>query len=207
MSKGAVITADIVNFTRLPRPGQKKLIADLSSLMKQHKFDFYRGDSFNVYLKHPGDALKLVFQFRASARKFNESSDVPEIDIRASIGIGDVDTPVRSLRTATGEAFTLSGRNLDAIIKSGERLIIASTDSRINPALKVIAHFMDYLIRKLTSKQAEVVLELSKDLTQTETAIHLNKSQPTINQHVQSADWAEISKLLDEYRQLNPQYQ
>jgi hypothetical protein len=199
----AAITGDIVNFTRLTAPAQKKLVADLSKLMHNYKFDFYRGDSFNVYARQPKEALRLVLQLRTSARKLIRDAATPETDIRVSIGIGEVNAPVRTLRTATGGAFTLSGRNLDAITRSGERLTIVSENTAINPALKVIASFMDYLLNRLTAKQAEVVFELSGNLTQTEVAERLHKSQATINQHVQSSGWNEMEKLLEEYESLN----
>jgi hypothetical protein len=201
--KGAVITGDIVNFTSLSTPVQKKLITNLSGLLQMHKFDFYRGDSFNAYTSHPKDALRLALQLRATARKLIINASSPENDIRISIGIGEVDSPLRTLKTATGEAFTLSGRNLDTIVKSGKRLIIVSADSAINPALRIIALFMDYLLSKLTAKQAEVVFELSNKLTQTEAAERLHKSQATINQHVQSAGWNEMEILINEYESLN----
>ena len=199
---GAVLTGDIVNFTSLGVLSQKKLIADLSGLMHSHKFDFYRGDSFNAYIRNPGDALRLALQLRAWTRRLIRSASGPEADIRISIGIGEVESPVRTLRTATGEAFNLSGRNFNSMLKSEERLIMVSGDQALNPLLKVMALFIDYLLNRLTAKQAEVVFELSNHRTQTEVAERLHKSQATVNQHVQSGGWHELEILLNEYESL-----
>jgi hypothetical protein len=207
LNPSAVITADIVNYTRLSRADEKKLISILSSLLSEHKFEFYRGDSFQVYVKEAEDALKLTLQIRAAAKKFMQKSAMPVTDVRASIGIGQVNTPVRTLRTASGEAFIISGRNFDEMRRPDQRLVIQSAVPVINPGLNVTAHFVDFIFRQLTSKQAEVVFELLKDKTQAEIAKRLKKSQATINQHAQSAGWNEIDKILEEYRQLTGQLQ
>jgi hypothetical protein len=207
MGNAAVITADIANYTGLSTSDQQKLIGILSVLAKQHKLEFYRGDSFQVYLKHPQEALKLLLKMRTAAKGINQASMVPVSDIRASIGIGLVNIPVKTISTATGEAFILSGRSFDGMLKSDQQLVIQAGIPSISPALRLIASFVDYLLSQLTSKQAEVVFELLNNHTQIETARKLNKSQATINQHLQSAAWTEIEKLLDEYEQLTSQLQ
>jgi hypothetical protein len=207
MRKAAVITGDIVNYTKLSSTNQKKLIDIISSLAKPYKLGFYRGDSFQVYLKRPNESLKLLILLRAAAKKINQGSKMPLADIRASIGIGEVEEPVRTLKTATGEAFILSGRSFDAIVGSLQKLIIQSAIPSMEPALKVIAYFVDYLLERLTSKQAEVVFELLNGHAQIEAARILHKSQATISQHLQSAGWAEIEKLLNEFDGLISQIQ
>jgi hypothetical protein len=206
MATGAVITADIANYTLLSKPAQKKLINLIHLLAKAYKIEFYRGDSFQVYLKHPGEALKLILNFRTAAKAIDQTSMKPAADVRAGIGIGQVNTPVRAIKTATGEAFILSGRGFDGMVKSKQRLIIQSELPSLNQTLKVIASFTDYLMDQLTSKQAEVVFELLNHETQLEAARKLHKSQATISQHVQSAGWTEIVQLLDNYAQLTAQF-
>jgi hypothetical protein len=207
MANGAVITADIANYTLLSKPDQARLIDSISVLGSQYALEFYRGDSFQLYLKHPAEALKLLLKLRTAAKTIHKDTMTPVADIRASLGIGQVDVPIKDLKTATGEAFILSGRSFDGMVKSEQRLIIQSELPSINPALRIIAYFTDYLLHQLTSKQAEVVFELLNDQTQIETARKLNKSQATVNQHLQSAAWAEIEKLLVEYEQLTIQFQ
>src|SRR5882672_9177406 len=98
MPVAAVITGDIVNSTLLVPKLEKKMIAQLSVLLKHHKFEFYRGDSFQVYIKDPSEALELLFRLRTQARCYSFIHDV-----RGSIGIGKMNTPLRDLRTATSE--------------------------------------------------------------------------------------------------------
>ena len=87
-------------------------------------------------------------------------------------------------------------------MKTGQRLYIICSEKNelANLGLRVLAGFVDYIFQRLTSKQAAVVFELLQKRTQIETAKRLKKSQATINKHTQSAGWAEIEKLLADYK-------
>ncbi len=203
MSNGAVITADIVNSTRLSKAETKKLMKNLLALLQPHKYEFFRGDSFQVYIKSPADALSLLLQIRTAAMKLPTETSMPVADIRASIGIGAVKPPLKDLRTASDEAFILSGRTFDKM-KPGQRLTITCNEKNqtANLGLGVVAQFIDYLFQRLTTRQASVVAELLVKRTQTETARKLKKSQATIHKHIQSAGWPQIEKLLTDYQLL-----
>lgn len=200
MPLAAVITGDIVNSTRLKNSEEKVLMSNLSSILKSHKFEFYRGDSFQAYLPDAGHALKVVLRARAAAKRLSPAFSSPFADVRASIGIGNITTPVKDLNTAKGEAFLLSGRAFDEMGKSGKRLKIQSAHDATNLGLKIIADYADLLFSQLTSKQAAVVFELLSGYNQLETAKRLKKSQPTINKHAQSARWIEINNLIEDYQ-------
>ena len=198
MPDAAVITADIVNSTQLTGVQEKKLFAKLETLLATYKYEFYRGDSFQVYLKQPADALKLLLRLRTQAKELGN-----EFDIRAAIGIGTVAIPVKKLGVAAGEAFVLSGRALDETGKrDDQQLVIRTADIKMSPALEVIALFIDYIFRGMTGKQARVLALLLDGETQTTAARKIRKSQSTVNKHVQSAGWQEITKLLSVYEGL-----
>jgi len=202
MTLGAVITADIVNSTGLAKPEYKKLIKNLEVLLQPYQYEFFRGDSFQVFVKSPNEALRVLLQARTAAMKLSESSTALS-DIRASIGIGHVKTPVKSFQSAEGDVFILSGRAFDKMTKE-ERLSMVSDEKNkaINVGLKLLSQFIDYLFHRLTFKQAVVVYELMLDRTQVDTAKRLKKSQATIHKHTQAAGWPEIEKLLTEYKEL-----
>ena len=200
MMLSAVITADIVNSTKLLKADYKKLVKNLEAILQLYQHEFFRGDSFQVFVKSPGEALKVLLQARTVAMKMSESFDC---DIRASIGIGQVKLPVKSFHTASGDVFILSGRAFDKMSKE-ERLSIVSDEKNkaVNVGLKLISQFIDYLFQRLTFKQAAVVYELMMDRTQIDTAKQLKKSQATIHKHTQAAGWPEIEKLLADYKDL-----
>ncbi len=200
MILSAVITADIVNSTRLSKTEYKKLVKNLEEILEPYQHEFFRGDSFQVFVKSPNEALRVVLQARTVAMKLSETSPS---DIRASIGIGQVKLPVKSFQTASGDVFILSGRSFDKMIKD-ERLIIVSDEKNkaVNLGLKLISQFIDYLFQRLTFKQAAVVYELLMDRTQIDTAKRLKKSQATIHKHIQAAGWPQTEKLLSDYKDL-----
>ena len=201
MTLSAVITADIVNSTRLSKSEMKKLMRSLEAILTPHQFEFFRGDSFQAYVKVPEEALSVVLHARTAAIRLGTEGFLS--DIRASIGIGTVKLPIRSLTTASGEAFLVSGRSFD-IMTPEQRLLIAGGEKNpiANLGLQVTARFIDYLFQRLTSKQAAVIFELMQKSTQVETARKLKKSQATVHKHIQSAGWTELEKNIIAYKNI-----
>ena len=100
-----------------------------------------------------------------------------------------------------GKAFIISGEELEKLDSRQRRFIMRSENEEINLALEALSYFTDYLFRDLTQKQAEVLQHLLQNRTQTEIANLLDKSQSTINRHVQAMGWGEMEHLLDLYKQ------
>lgn len=198
----AVLTADIVNSTKLNAAKDKKLTQALVDLFADHKIEFFRGDSFQVYIKKPAAALQLALLARASAIRLFKDETMVLCDIRISIGIGKVQLPVRSLKTAKGEAFVLSGRQFDEISKSRQRLAITSPNTLANEGLQVIAAYLNSIFDTMTGKQAEVISELLKGEMQKAVAKKLKKTKSTIHQRITAGRFAEIEFLLRHYENI-----
>ncbi len=182
--------------------GELRSILEQLINANQAKFlSFYRGDSFQSYLVDPYPAYRLALRLRTAARIFENQLPGISTDLKISIGIGGIETPVTQIKTAQGEAFLLSGRGLDELEKTGRRLIIRCGDEKVNTTLETISLFTDYLFDALTYKQAEVLQHLLNNRTQIETAKVLDKSQSTVNRHVQSLGWKQMEELLRLYNQ------
>lgn len=203
MTFSAVVTGDIVASTKLGGAVLRKLLKEFSGLLLPHVHEFYRGDSFQAYLKEPSAALGLVLQMRTAAARIVPDAAVPLSDLRASIGIGKVRAPVKHLRTATDEAFVLSGRAFDAM-KAPQRLTIVAPDDfvTVNTGLQLVGEFTDYVFQHMTVKQAAVVWELLQNRTQKEAARRLHKSQATVNKHARASGWPQLEDLLVHYARL-----
>lgn len=199
MPTGAVITADIVNSMLLSKPQFNGLIRSFNGLLQPHKHEFYRGDSFQVYIKEPQVALELGIKLRLAAKKI-QADNQSDIDIRLAIGIGEITTPVRTIRQSSDEPFILSGRALDELSDSADRLRVVSSDDQTKDLFRVIARFIDYILHDLTSKQSEVIFELLQGNTQTRAAKKLKKSQVTINRQAHAGGWSEIERLILDYK-------
>ena len=202
MAIRAVLTGDIVNSTQLGQAAEKRLLKKLRQMLAVHQFEFYRGDSFQVYVKDAGTALRTALLCRTVAISTAGNMGIISSDIRVSIGIGMVKTPVTTLGTAKGEAFILSGRAFDVLTKNDARLAITSANNLANEGLQVIADYINAIFKNMTDKQAGVIFELLKGESQKAAAVKLKKSKSTIHQHVSAGRWAEIEKLLEYYQNI-----
>jgi hypothetical protein len=201
MQMQAILTADIVNSTKITSATEKKLLKVLQLLLAAYKFEFYRGDSFQVYIKNPAEALRIALLCRTAAINISQDENFLN-DVRISIGIGQVIPPVKILGNAKGEAFILSGRAFDEIVKTGKRLVISSGNALANEAFQIMSDYINAIFNGITGKQAQVIFELLQGQTQLSVASKLKKSKSTINQHVNAGRWLEISRLLQQYENI-----
>jgi len=198
----AVLTGDIVNSTLLEPLQEKKLLKLLQHILSDHKQEFFRGDSFQAYIKESSQALRNALQCRTAAIGLQPDQSPAVSDVRISIGIGQVESPVRTLATAKGEAFLLSGRALDATDKTEGRLIIITENKLANYAFSVMSDYINSIYKQMTPKQAEVIFELLKGYSQQHVAEKLNRSKSTISQHVTAGRWDEIENILKKYQEI-----
>ena len=198
----AVLTGDIVNSTLLEPSLEKKLLKLLQHILSDHKQEFFRGDSFQAYIKESPQALRIALQCRTAAIGLQPDQSPAVSDVRISIGIGQVESPIRTLATAKGEAFLLSGRALDAMDKTEGRLMIITENKLANYAFSVMSDYINSIYKQMTPKQAEVIFELLKGYSQLHVAEKLNRSKSTISQHVTAGRWDEIENILKKYQEI-----
>ena len=202
MALQAVVTGDIVNSTKLTTVNEKRILKQLKIILLPYKNEFYRGDSFQAYIKDAGQALRIALLCRTAAMAIPADENDIRSDIRISIGIGTARTPINTLAAAKGDAFVLSGRAFDEITKTGKRLAIITNDSIANTAFEVIADYINSVFSNITDKQATVIFELLSGRTQKKVADKLDKSRSTISQHVTSSRFYEIERLLQQYENI-----
>ena len=202
MTVRAVLTSDIVNSTKLTAAKDRKLTKMLADIFLYEKMEFFRGDSFQVYIKNPKEALRLALQCRAAAISLSKEEKIVLSDVRISIGIGNVQAPIRALTTAKGEAFVLSGRQFDAIANTQQRLAISTSNTLANEGLQVIADYLNAIFGVMTGKQAEVIVELLKGEMQKMVAKKIKKTKSTVHQRITAGRWPEIEKLLLQYENI-----
>ncbi len=202
MAIRAVLTGDIVNSTKIGKANERKLLKNLQQVLAAHLFEFYRGDSLQVYIKEPTQALQMALLCRTAGMSITQDEIVASSDVRVSIGIGQVNTSVKALGNAKGEAFVLSGRAFDETLHTDTRLVISTANPLATAGLQVIADYINAIFKVMTSKQAAVIFELLKGETQQQVAVKMKKSKSTINQRVSAGRWPEIEKLLKQYENI-----
>lgn len=202
MAIRAVLTGDIVNSTGLGKTIENKLLRNMQQLLSPYMYEFYRGDSFQVYMEDPKIALQIALLCRSVAISVSPEDETIFSDVRVSIGIGQVKVSVKTLGAAKGEAFLLSGRTFDEIVKTNTRLSISTTNILANEGLQVISDYINAIFKTMTGKQAQVIFELLNGKTQLAVAKKLKRTKSTVNQHVSSGRWNEIEKLLKQYENI-----
>ncbi|MCD8207480.1 MAG: SatD family protein [Bacteroidales bacterium] len=160
-----VITADVVNSTRINRDSREAFLDvlhrienDLCRICAVH-IEVYRGDSFQVLVEDAGNGMLCAILIRAGLMHLAPST--ARWDARLSVGVGDVRYIDEQVSMSDGEAFWLSGRAFDEI---GKKRLVARTNSEdINGELALTCAFADDVICGWTKKQAELMYKVLLD--------------------------------------------
>ena len=195
----AVLTGDLVRSRDLSPQQLEQARSRLNDAVKEMKgwrrgmitgsMDFFRGDSWQLLVSEPGRALRVALFLRASLIM----ADLP--DTRTAIGLGLVSSvSSRRISQSSGKAFELSGQALDGLPHGCWFTIALPTDNEpLAGWLAVAARLSDALIRRWTTRQAEVVrLALHPDEPlHEEMAARLDPpvSKQTVTKTLVGADW------------------
>ncbi|HLI93529.1 MAG TPA: hypothetical protein VKU83_07960 [Puia sp.] len=199
----AVLTADIVHFTRLGDEAADALLQSLQRELLPYQVEFYRGDSFQAYMEKPEGSLRLALLCRALAISLPAvEHGITGSDIRISIGLGPVIQPVQAPGIAKGDAFIRSGRGLDAIQGTDRRIAIISGHAIADIGLEAMANHLDDIYRHMTAKQAAAIVWLLRGVTQQEATAQLSKSKSTVSQLVNAGNWGQIEEILKLFQSL-----
>lgn len=201
MEKQAVLTGDIINFTKLSPKNRKLLMENAEKLMKSWIIqstdaEIFRGDSYQILFDDIQKALKRSIQLICWFKTCSDEGQKIYLSTRISIGIGSVSYRGKNILSSDGEAFHLSGRNFDQM-KTGELLRIHTNDADKNHTIAVILNFVNKIINQWTIAQAEVIFELLEAKTQQEIADKLQLSQPAINNRIKLSNWKDVILAID----------
>lgn len=201
MKKYAVITGDIVEFTRLDNERREELIGDTDDHIKRwvarpEDAAIFRGDSFQLIFEDLNLAVvrsvQLICWFKKQA-----GAAYPNLSTRLSLGVGGLAFKGKTVLDSDGEAFHFSGRNFDEL-EAGELLRITTGDTAQDEQLHVLLLFMNLVMREWTPHQAEVIYWVLEDqnATQKNIAKRLNIFQSNIAKRLQIAHWKEMDKAI-----------
>ena len=128
----AVLTGDLIQSRKLDNEGMEKVLNALHDtfkeiqekiLQKEAYFEIYRGDSFQVLINEPQLALKVTLILKSRLLSiFGPSKE--KSNARIAIGIGTVRMQNSKIIESHGEAFELSGFELDKMIKDSASISI-----------------------------------------------------------------------------------
>ncbi len=199
----AVLTGDIVGSSKM---SDKLREQTFSRIRKQLEFvqqgktayplSIYRGDSWQILLDDPKDALRLTLLIR-TALLMGDFDGNNRADTRVSIGIGTVDKiDPEDVTLSYGEAFTLSGHNLEAMKKKQRMAFAAPALTQGDCITGAVIPLLDVLIDKLTAKQARAMNGALRGLLQQEIAKECHITQQTAKMHLDRAGWIGVGQML-----------
>ncbi len=187
----AVITADIVNSTKIEEAHRYLLVDELDNIIQDLKklsslrCEMYRGDSFQVLVDDVKYCLEIAVLIRLGLKKSNLLKN-GKLDARMAIGVGDVSYEHEQVILSDGEAFRLSGRTFDKLNK--KRLLIATNINDVDEPLNVMLAFINELLEGLSYTQSIYLYDsLLYNMSQMELANVYHTSQPNIAKHLKSA--------------------
>jgi hypothetical protein len=200
MKTRAVITGDIINFTKLKPEKRQALIQETEALLnswikRSGDAQVFRGDSYQVLFEDISDALSRSLQLVCWFKKHSEASAKIRLNTRISIGVGTVAYTGKTVLNSDGEAFHLSGRKFDKM-KPGEFLSLTTSDPGKNETIEVILNFVNKYINDWTLPQAAVIFLILEGKTQQEIAEVLSLSQPSVNSRLKLAGWKEMEPAI-----------
>lgn len=233
--KVAVITGDLINSRQISIENRKEIYAYMKwcyshfviqrGCLTDFKLEFFRGDSFQLLVEDPAMALRVALFLRARLRaaygrkhlqeepslsKYMQKSGNKKLwDARMSIGIGDMEYRSKSVITSDGEAFVLSGRELDKM-KSNERLTIKMQGvdeySLMQSQFNTLLRLGDALVQGWTEAQSQLAAECLLFPNKTQQALEKEYGIPqtTISRRKSGGHIDEILNLCDYFEKLIP---
>ncbi len=132
MNHATVLTGDVIGSTLAGPAGTdatlgliRSVVLDPDSLLgRDVRFSRYRGDGWQVYSSDPDRVFRICVLILAN---LHSHPDLPRTRISAACGAVS-SLPETGLASASGEAFTLSGRGLDAIKR--RKLVYAQAEGQ-----------------------------------------------------------------------------
>src|SRR5688572_1719902 len=88
----AIITGDIISSRRMPEKSLwlnrlKSILGKKTDLIHPSRWNIYRGDSFQLEVKSPENALRVALLIRSGLKAIPEFHKL-RLDVRMAIGIG-----------------------------------------------------------------------------------------------------------------------
>jgi hypothetical protein len=202
----SIITADIVNYTKVAQNPEVNLINDFikwtkkTNIVSEVKYEIFRGDSFQCIIPNLNQTLKICLLNRAYFLRLSKNKN--GLDLRQAIGVGEINSLQKTLSRSDGDAFRFSGRSFDEMDKKGNRIVFKSSIPEIDAELKTSFTLLEAIIQGWTSTQAEVFFYKLQGKKEKEIAEQINISQPAVNRHLKAVSWSAIESLLNRFEEL-----
>lgn len=191
----AVITADIINSREVSPDIWLNLLKDtLQKVGSEYSaWEVYRGDTIQL-ITDPINALSLGIQLKAVIKQ------IPNLDIRMAIGIGEITYRSEKVSSSNGPAFISSGEAFDALNKN--TLVIRTPWKDFDEILNIMIDLATLTMDNWKPAMAEILKKQLENphLKQIEIAELLHKKQSNVSYSLKKAGYDEIMNCVDYYK-------
>lgn len=195
----SVITGDIINSRKVK---SSLWLGKLKKTLRKEgtspaKWEIYRGDSFQVEIKNPGNAFLTAISIKAAIKQNTN------LDVRMAIGIGKKEFTASRISESNGEAFIYSGEKLEDLNKEKQTLAIKTPWTDFDKEMNICFRLALIAMDNWTPNSAELIKILidKKDLTQKTLAKKLAISQSSVSERQQRSSYTEIMDLEGLFRE------
>lgn len=175
----AILTGDIVNSASVDAP---QWLNRLKSFLNKvgntpQDWEIYRGDSFQLRCI-PQNSFRLYVLLKSIIRQ------ISGLDVRVSIGIGEIDYEAARLSESNGSAFIRSGRTFDEM-KEKQYLAFGTGTAEFDKTLNLFARFASLIMDNWSVSVAETVQIILEhpDWNQQQIAGQLKINQSAVSQN------------------------
>ena len=176
-------------------------IVDELSVIEPLKIEFFRGDSFQMIIENPENALRVAVLLRTGLKSYTPKESKKPWDARLSLGVGTISYHADNIILSDGEAFQYSGRELDEMGK--RRLFVKTRWKDVNEELQVSTAFADEIISSWSVSQSQASYQaLLYNTSQKEIAQKFQKSAQNISKLLNAAKTDLIHNYLERYHHL-----
>jgi hypothetical protein len=198
-----VASVDIVQSSGLTAARRRLLLSVIKKCMmvigqesKDLLYEVSRGDSIQIlWRKNSREALRQLLWLHMMLLKEG-------FEMRTGFGVGKLSLLTKSLSTSDGKAFQLSGRCLDGIKNSENRLAIAFEMEQLNDEWSVHNVVLNYVLQRTTAPQAIAIAQMLENKTQLQVAKALRIKQPSVHQRLKAGGWVIVQAVVNRFVQL-----
>jgi hypothetical protein len=194
----AVITGDVID-SKKNAPGiwLTPLKKELNRIGKTPKtWQIYRGDSFQVVISKPEDALLVAMKLKASLKA------VKGINVRMAIGIGNRTYNAAKVTESNGSAFVNSGEKFETLKQEKQNLAVKSDSAEFDNEMNLYLKLALIAMNNWTVNTAEIVSVAMEnpDKSQQQLGKMVGIKQSAISTRLRRAYYEEIMEVNEMYK-------
>ncbi len=195
----SVITGDIIQSRKTANARWLPMLKKTLSLQGKspRTWEIYRGDSFQVEVRHPAEAFITALQIKSTIKT------IKNLDVRMAIGIGAKSPAALAITESDGEAFIHSGEKFETLKKAKVNLAIKTPWPDFDREMNICFRLASIPMDGWTPSSAELIQMLTHHhkLTQKTLAKKLKVSQPSVSERQHRAHYEEIMDLESFFRE------